>query len=388
MAGKYNGTDAHMDTGSGDMGFDLNFDDMPGQYVDDILHSELPGSHLDELLYGELPGSHLDIVLKSPLPGGSTDEILSSPLHGIAADSVTPKVGHSHERSERFHDLHERSESFSAVKEPASTGLKDLVHQAFPPGNGAVSASTPNTRARNSSKYVRKQMRKERPRKKRGAFGVFLTMIILISVLSRVIVPVAERLLDRGKPKGTDEVSLLLTDSEIDVFTNVWNGLCRMDDSYNDFRLSDQELLEKYQSHGYEMFAESEEKQVFGGYDGGETSVRIFRNDDYLSYSCQTDSGEIDLAAVEEGTVGVMPYYISEILGRDIIEIGIRPETLSKFYDAAGGSKDVTYQTEDFVIYFYDYEDYSEFYLYGDNGKAYLSFEKDGRWISMAALFQ
>ncbi|MDO4805475.1 MAG: hypothetical protein Q4A32_11735 [Lachnospiraceae bacterium] len=440
--------DRHGEKGSVD--FEQYYADMPGQYIDEVLSSELPGSHMDYLLYGELPGSHLDVVLKSPLPGGSTDEILSAPLPGTIPDFGTADI-HKHSRkksssesrrgSYAYNYAARQADRYAASRsddyaigssdnyaadssdtyfgsflggEPAekrdkakkTTGKSSQPSVSSPGTSEAVSelknmllggvsaanatlASTGSSfaRAKNSSKYVQKEIRKEKPKRKRGALSVFVTIIILLSVLNRLIVPIVEQISEKIKPQETTvEDELHLTDSELGSFVDVWNGISRQSDSWGDFNLSDQELVEKYQSHGYVMNIDAEEGDVYGSYNGEDTRAQIYRTDEYLSYSCGSDSDMVDLATIEKGTAGIMPRYVSEILGRDISDVGIDEEMLDKFQKAGSDTGYATYRAENFFIYYYEYEDFMDFYLYGNDGKAYISINKEGGWIQQISL--
>ena len=408
---------------------DLYYADMPGKYIDDVLASDLPGSHLDNLLYGELPGSHLDVVLKAPLPGSSTDELLTSTLPGMDPYGPAPAVTHVHSHYEKKQaerpvsawENYEQKRREKAVEENRKEYLRDLEQKSFEQAKEAQNrinsgsvrglddldniwktvrknieagrnerkyrmlqksrpTSTPVTRARNTSTFARSQIKKENPKVKLGFTGVFFAMILLLAVFNRIIIPLAERFNPSHKVEGTSDQSggFYLSDSEFDAFVNIEKNITEAFKSEEHlFEMSVSELADQFAAHGFETQVKEEENTMYGQYVDGTTWVDVYRNNDYIGFSCDSSSDRVDTGVVQKAFSETAPVYVSKNLGRDISEVGIDKELLQKFSDNADENGRVTYNTDNFSIYYYEYDGSVSFYLYGLDEETYISVDTD-----------
>ncbi len=408
---------------------DLYYADIPGKYIDDVLASDLPGSHLDNLLYGELPGSHLDVVLNAPLPGSSTYELLSSELPGMdlygAASAVPHAHGHSEKRQaagpvsaresyeqkrreneieasrkEFLRDLEQKSleqaeEAKKRINSESVRGLDDLDNiwksvrknieasrndRKYRMLQRSRPTSTPVSRARNTSTFTRSQIKKEKPKAKLGFTGVFFAMILLLAIFNRIIIPLAGRFSSSHKVEGTSDQSggFYLTDSEFDAFVNIEKNITEAFKSEEHLlEMSASELAEQFTAHGFETQVKEEDNTMYGQYVDGTTWVDVFRNNDYIGFSCDSSSDRIDTGVVQKALSETAPVYVSKNLGRDIAGVGIDRELLQRFSENADENGRVTYYTDNFSIYYYEYDGSVSFYLYGLDEDTYISIDTD-----------
>ena len=394
---------------------DLSFTDIPGQYIDDVLNSELPGSHLDQLLYGELPGSHLDVVVNAPLPGGSTDELLN--LH--APEKARPKqrtAGKPAKRRTDSREIQEKKEYLEWLEQSgyqAAQKSRDMISQNA--GNGANdlqglwgtirnniqqnmksrTVSTPQSRARNTSRYAQKEIKKEKKKRKKGSIGILFVMIFLITMLNRVIVPLVNQISSgihsiHSKPAveaDVDDAELTLTDAEFESVVNLWETFVNSNYS-EDMNLSEEDFVTKYEAFGFEMQSNQNRGMTSGSYVDMATWVSIFRNDDYIDYSCQTTSDEMDLDVVHRALDGVAPEAVCENLGQSVTEIGLSEELFEKFRKYTDESGYVSYSKGDFAIYYYDYDDSTGLFLCGKEDQIYASVNKKGDYLERVSIWK
>ena len=442
MAENYNGVMGASGTDAGIADPVFNYEDMPGSYIDDILKSELPGSHLDYLLYGELPGSHLDVVLESPLPGKSTDELLNMPLPGgysYGIDSIAAgKIAVGKRNNERSHTSYERrqetysgqagdrlSELRKARKEEQEIKayLADLEQKSYSQAAAAQNRINAGSRRGlndldslwtsvrknvkqnreerlqrlgkmkdfNSSKFVNKQVKSEtKKNRKMGALGAFVLMIFLLTFLNRIIIPAVQYIASHIHSEAPAENGeFYLTDDEFNTFYSIYQDISKDRDDFDElFKMSNEDLAKLYEDRGFEVNIDEENEVVSGGYSEAMTWVNFYRNKEYLDFSCQTVSDSIDRSVVEKALTGASTDFVQQYLGKDSSALGLDEELIRKFAEEAGEKEYVSYETDNFTIYFYDYENYTAFYLYEGDDPVYIQVNKDGGWLEMAAVWR
>ena len=431
MADKINGVLNTPGEGEGIADLDFLYEDMPGQYIDDVLKSELPGSHLDQLLYGELPGSHLDVILEAPLPGGSMDELLYSPLPGgssYGADRIGNRrpnqqsyrmtdADRARQRDQfyerrRAREEEKRKKEFldSVEKESYAEALAAKNRLSGGPGKVADEIDTlwqtvrrnvqesgsPLSRAMNTSKFVRSQARKEKKAvktRKMGPVGAFLLMIFFLAFLNRLIIPLVSHFIssrpstqvDTNDPKKD---GFYMTDEEFNSFYNVYNSVMEEKSTFKElFDMTNGEFASNYEENGFEMNIDQEKGIVSGAYSEDTNFVNVYRNKEYLDFSCQNISHKIDRDVVVRALSGKSTDYVTENLGKTASELGIDWETIDRFIKAWENDNNVHYTTDDFTIYYYDYDESGAFYMFGDE-QVYLSFNKAGQYLEMIAVWQ
>ena len=431
MADKINGVLNTPGEGEGIADLDFLYEDMPGQYIDDVLKSELPGSHLDQLLYGELPGSHLDVILEAPLPGGSMDELLYSPLPGgssYGADRIGSRrpnqqsyrmtdADRARQRDQfyerrRAREEEKRKKEFldSVEKESYAEALAAKNRLSGGPGKVADEIDTlwqtvrrnvqesgsPLSRAMNTSKFVRSQARKEKKAvktRKMGPVGAFLLMIFFLAFLNRLIIPLVSHFIssrpstqvDTNDPKKD---GFYMTDEEFNSFYNVYNSVMEEKSTFKElFDMTNGEFASNYEENGFEMNIDQEKGVVSGAYSEDTNFVNVYRNKEYLDFSCQNISHKIDRNVVVRALSGKSTDYVTENLGKTASELGIDWETIDRFIKAWENDNNVHYTTDDFTIYYYDYDESGAFYMFGDE-QVYLSFNKAGQYLEMIAVWQ
>ena len=431
MADKINGVLNTPGDGEGIADLDFLYEDMPGQYIDDVLKSELPGSHLDQLLYGELPGSHLDVILEAPLPGGSMDELLYSPLPGgssYGADRIGNRrpnqqsyrmtdADRARQRDQfyerrRAREEEKRKKEFldSVEKESYAEALAAKNRLSGGPGKVADEIDTlwqtvrrnvqesgsPLSRAMNTSKFVRSQARKEKKAvktRKMGPVGAFLLMIFFLAFLNRLIIPLVSHFIssrpstqvDTNDPKKD---GFYMTDEEFNSFYNVYNSVMEEKSTFKElFDMTNGEFASNYEENGFEMNIDQEKGIVSGAYSEDTNFVNVYRNKEYLDFSCQNISHKIDRNVVVRALSGKSTDYVTENLGKTASELGIDWETIDRFIKAWENDNNVHYTTDDFTIYYYDYDESGAFYMFGDE-QVYLSFNKAGQYLEMIAVWQ
>ncbi len=438
MADKINGVLNTPGDGEGIADLDFLYEDMPGQYIDDVLKSELPGSHLDQLLYGELPGSHLDVILEAPLPGGSMDELLYSPLPGGSSykvDRIENRRPNQQNRRqnqqnrrandaewerrkaqllERHRELVEeqRKKEFldSVEKESYAEALAAKNRLSGGPGKVADDIDTlwktvrrnvqesnsTLSRAMNTSKFVRSQARKEKKTKstrKMGPVRVFLLMIFFLTFLNRLVIPLVTHFIsprpstqvDTNDPK---EDGFNMSDEEFNSFYNVYNSVIEEKSKFKElFDMTNEEFVSYYEENGFAMEINQDRGIVSGGYSEDTNYVNVYRNKEYLDFSCQNVSHQIDRDVVVRALSGKSTDYVTENLGKTASELGIDWDTIDRFIRAWENDNDVHYSTDDFTIYYYDYDKSGAFYMFGDE-QIYISFDKAGQYLEMVAVWQ
>ena len=431
MADKINGVLNTPGEGEGIADLDHYYEDMPGQYIDDVLKSELPGSHLDHLLYGELPGSHLDVILEAPLPGDDMDELLYSPLPGgssYGADRIGSRSqGHHNQREsgsdrirqrDQFYERRRAREEEKRKKEFLDSVEKESYAEAqaaknrINSGSGKVTddldtlwkavrrnvqeSSSPLSRAMNTSKFVRSQARKEKKAaktRKMGPIGAFLLMIFFLTFLNRLVIPlvghfISSRPSSQIENNDPKEDGFYMTDEEFNSFYNIYNSVIEEKSTFKElFDLSNIEFVSNYEENGFEMNIDQEKGIVSGAYSEDMTFVNVYRNKEYLDFSCQNVSHQIDRDVVARALSGKSTDYVTENLGKTAGELGIDWNTIDRFIKAWENDNDVHYSTDDFTIYYYDYDESGAFYMFGDE-QVYISFNKAGQFLEMIAVWQ
>ena len=406
MADKINGVLNTPGDGEGIADLDFLYEDMPGQYIDDVLKSELPGSHLDQLLYGELPGSHLDVILEAPLPGGSMDELLYSPLPGGSSykvDRIENRRPNQQNRRandaewerkkaqllERHRELEEeqRKKEFldSVEKESYAEALAAKNRLGGGPGKVADDIDM-------LWKTVRRNVQESNSRKM-GPVRVFLLMIFFLTFLNRLVIPLVTHFIssrpstqvDTNDPK---EDGFNMSDEEFNSFYNVYNSVIEEKSKFKElFDMTNEEFVSYYEENGFAMEINQDRGIVSGGYSEDTNYVNVYRNKEYLDFSCQNVSHQIDRDVVVRALSGKSTDYVTENLGKTASELGIDWDTIDRFIRAWENDNDVHYSTDDFTIYYYDYDKSGAFYMFGDE-QIYISFDKAGQYLEMVAVWQ
>ena len=418
MADKINGVLNTPGEGEGIADLDFLYEDMPGQYIDDVLKSELPGSHLDVILEAPLPGGSMDELLYSPLPGGSSygaDRIGNrrpnqQSYRMTDADRARQRDQFYERRRAREEEKRKKEFLDSVEKESYAEALAAKNRLSGGPGKVADEIDTlwqtvrrnvqesgsPLSRAMNTSKFVRSQARKEKKAvktRKMGPVGAFLLMIFFLAFLNRLIIPLVSHFIssrpstqvDTNDPKKD---GFYMTDEEFNSFYNVYNSVMEEKSTFKElFDMTNGEFASNYEENGFEMNIDQEKGIVSGAYSEDTNFVNVYRNKEYLDFSCQNISHKIDRDVVVRALSGKSTDYVTENLGKTASELGIDWETIDRFIKAWENDNNVHYTTDDFTIYYYDYDESGAFYMFGDE-QVYLSFNKAGQYLEMIAVWQ
>ena len=252
------------------------------------------------------------------------------------------------------------------------------------------------SRAMNTSKFVRSQARKEKKTKttrKMGPVRVFLLMIFFLTFLNRLIIPLVTHFIssrpstqvDTNDPK---EDGFNMSDEEFNSFYNIYNSVIEEKSTLKElFDMTNEEFAANYEENGFEMNIDEENGIVSGAYSEDANFVNVYRNKEYLDFSCQNISHQIDRDVVVRALSGKSTDYVTESLGKTASELGIDWDTIDRFIKAWENDNDVHYTTDDFTIYFYDYGESGAFYMFGDE-QIYISFNKTGQYLEMVAVWQ
>ena len=418
MADKINGVLNTPGEGEGIADLDFLYEDMPGQYIDDVLKSELPGSHLDVILEAPLPGGSMDELLYSPLPGGSSygaDRIGNrrpnqQSYRMTDADRARQRDQFYERRRAREEEKRKKEFLDSVEKESYAEALAAKNRLSGGPGKVADEIDTlwqtvrrnvqesgsPLSRAMNTSKFVRSQARKEKKAvktRKMGPVGAFLLMIFFLAFLNRLIIPLVSHFIssrpstqvDTNDPKKD---GFYMTDEEFNSFYNVYDSVMEEKSTFKElFDMTNGEFASNYEENGFEMNIDQEKGIVSGAYSEDTNFVNVYRNKEYLDFSCQNISHKIDRDVVVRALSGKSTDYVTENLGKTASELGIDWETIDRFIKAWENDNNVHYTTDDFTIYYYDYDESGAFYMFGDE-QVYLSFNKAGQYLEMIAVWQ
>jgi predicted lactoylglutathione lyase len=179
-----------------------------------------------------------------------------------------------------------------------------------------------------------------------------------------------------------------MTDEEFNSFYNIYNSVIEEKSTFKElFDLSNIEFVSNYEENGFEMNIDQEKGIVSGAYSEDMTFVNVYRNKEYLDFSCQNVSHQIDRDVVARALSGKSTDYVTENLGKTAGELGIDWNTIDRFIKAWENDNNVHYSTDDFTIYYYDYDESGAFYMFGDE-QIYISFDKAGQYLEMVAVWQ
>jgi hypothetical protein len=162
-------------------------------------------------------------------------------------------------------------------------------------------------------------------------------MIFFLTFLNRLVIPLVTHFIssrpstqvDTNDPK---EDGFNMSDEEFNSFYNIYNSVIEEKSTFKElFDLSNIEFVSNYEENGFEMNIDQEKGIVSGAYSEDMTFVNVYRNKEYLDFSCQNVSHQIDRDVVERALSGKSTDYVTENLGKTAGELGIDWNTIDRF---------------------------------------------------------